>query len=138
MVKLLRVCNHFLIILILLSLTGGRKAPAYAQEEPRERQTTIVVSTTEYEWWLVRWAGNHVICQIFLDHEGLPGGEEIFDQCGSEIFEEWEGTEPCKEVDEKRRDLGECEGVYLLFIGTQSGEREVVVDLPPPLHSGER
>lgn len=133
MVKLLRVCNHFLIILILLSLTGGRKAPAYAQEEePRERQTTIVVSTTEYEWWLVRWAGNHVICQIFLDHEGLPGGEEIFDQCGSEIFEEWEGTEPCKEVDEKRRDLGECEGVYLLFIGTQSGEREVVVDLPPP------
>jgi hypothetical protein len=133
MVKLTRVFNILLIIGILLSLTAWGSKTTFAQEEePEKRQTTIIVSTTEHEWWLVRWAGNFVICQLFVDHEGTPTDEEILDACGDEIFEEWKDTEPCEQVEAKNGKLARCEGVYLFFVGTQSGEREVVVDLPPP------
>lgn len=133
MLKARRVLNIIVALSILLGLTAWRIDFAYAQEEePEKRQTTIIVSTTEHEWWLVRWAGNHVICQVFVNHEDAPTGEEIFSKCGEEIFEEWKETEACEQVGQKKGKLSECHGVYLLFIGTQSGEREMVVDLPPP------
>ncbi|HZD57518.1 MAG TPA: hypothetical protein VE136_12375 [Anaerolineales bacterium] len=133
MVKVPRLFSAPFVVLILLSLTAWGKSAAFAQEEePPKRQTTILVPTTGYEWWLVRWAGNHIICQLFVDHEGVPTGEDILAECGQDIFQEWEDTQPCKEVNEKGGNLNKCEGVYFLFIGSKPGEREIVIDLPPP------
>lgn len=133
MAKALRIFNASIVILILLSLTAWGKPAAFAQEEePPKRQTTILVPTAGYEWWLIRWAGNHIICQLFVDHEGVPTGEEVSAECGQDIFQEWQDTEPCKEVNKKGGNFNKCEGVYFLFIGSEPGEREIVIDLPPP------
>ena len=71
----------------MISAGGGY---AVAQEpDETSRQTTIVVEETLYEWWLLRWTDNILVCQIFIDREGPPNAEEVIDECGADVYEEW-------------------------------------------------
>lgn len=130
MVKAKRVYTHFVVYLLLISLTAGVGKPTAAQEEePPVRQTTITVSGTEFEWWLIRWTDNLTACQLLIDHEGLPSGSEIYDQCGERVYDLWVSTPPCEQAS-KGKSTTFCPGVYLYQAGTRAGEQEVVVDLP--------
>jgi hypothetical protein len=66
---------------------------------------------------------------LFIDHEGLPSGNEILDQCGEKVYDLWVSTPPCLEAS-KDESTTLCPGVYLYQAGFRDGEREVVVDLP--------
>ena len=123
--------------LFFLSVTfpGGRVSVAKAwaasegAAEPIIRQVSIVLPFIQYEWWLMYWADNRIICQMHVDHEGWPTGDEIFASCGSSVHSEWQRTPPCPELE--KGDASLCAGVYLLFIGSQPTEKTILVDLPP-------
>jgi hypothetical protein len=124
------------ILLILLSLAhrGGQIAEAQEDvEEPPERQTTLVVPFTEYEWWLIRWTDNLTVCQLFVEHEGPPTAEEVAQNCSAQVYQQWLDTEPCEKADQGREAVSTCLGLYFHQVGFRSGEQSVVVNLPPPV-----
>jgi len=119
-----------LLFVILLGALAGVTAAALAQAP--SRQTTIVVAYTEYEWWLISWTDNFVLCQILTDHEGLPTGEDVYKTCGPDLYAEWVITPPCQQLTEEPDDSTICTGLYLHLISSQPKTREVVVELPTP------
>lgn len=114
--------------LILLGLGLGVlfvwNAPTAAQAPAR--RTTVVVPYTEYEWWLFRWEDNFFACQILTDHEGYPTIKEVSKACGAELATAWWDTPACKP--EKP-----CQGYYVYFVASTPKQREMVVELPPPV-----
>ena len=132
MVQAKRVANTVYMIILLLSLTATGGGYAVAQEtDEATRQTTVVTEEILYEWWLLRWTDNILVCQIFVDHEGPPFAEEVIKDCGADIYQQWLKTPPCDEAA-----AGEpttyCPGLYAYFAGFQPGKVTTVVDLPPP------
>jgi hypothetical protein len=127
-------------------LPGGRVRAARAPEaqtwpekvwalddvtaEPILRQTSIIIPYVKYEWWLMYWADNRIICQMYTDHDGWPTGEEIYASCGPSVHSEWEQTPACPQL-EQGGDTTLCAGVYLLAIGSQPAEKTILVALPP-------
>ncbi len=105
-------------------------SPALAQDEqPPEgykRLTTLNVSYTAYQWWLVRWKGNDITCQFTVDHDGLPIADEIKTWCGPSLYNEWKATQPCS------LDSQNCPGLYLYLYSSSPAEKEVQVELPLP------
>jgi hypothetical protein len=130
----IRLITSTFILCLLMSHLPWLSQAAHAQEEEEteERQTEIVVAFTEYEWLLIRWTDNLTVCQLFIDHPGLPTAEEIFEQCGQEVYEQWRLTPPCETAEEGGLATTGCTGLYLHEVAFRSGERTVVVSLPPP------
>ena len=128
-----RARNIIVCILLLLSLVQWRGETAAAQEDeqPLQRQTTIVIDFTEYEWWLMRWTDNFFVCQLFVEHDGLPSAEEVLANCGQEVYDQWIATPPCKTAD-KGEPTFNCTGLYFYFVASKPSQRTLVIDLPPP------
>lgn len=124
------ILGGVLLILALLGAFSQRIQNAFGENTPLSRQTTITISYTDYEWWLLRWADSAVVCRIHIDHEGLPTADEVYEQCGFDIFQAWEDTPPCVPAQIGSFDTFGCKGLYLHFIGSKPSEKEMVVDLP--------
>lgn len=118
------------LYLLSMSLPGGRVIAANdTPSDPNQRQASITIPYVKYEWWLMLWADNRVICQMYTDHEGWPTSEDILDSCGPSVHTEWQGTPPCPQLEQG--DASQCPGVYLLFISSQPAEKTILVNLPP-------
>ncbi len=125
----MRIC---ILLVILLATPGGRFALA-ADPPPADtpqRKTTIVVSYTQTQWWIIRWSDNAVLCSVKTDHEGLPDGDEIYAQCGKTIYNLWASTTTCQAVAKDSSDTENCSGVYLFQIDSKAAEKTIEVDLP--------
>jgi hypothetical protein len=126
---------------ILLSLVMGgilfagtlfRQNQVAAQEgEPPARKAEIIVTFSQYRWWLTRWADNEPSCYIFIEHEGLPTNLEVLANCGEDLYEEWLATPACPPAAEGG-ETSSCKGLYLFLVDIQPGQRKVTVDLPVP------
>jgi hypothetical protein len=117
------------IICMALLLVFLRTPPtAFAGEEGGDRTTTTIVKVTEHSWWLVGWADNEIVCEVVIDHEGLPWRAEIFQDCGVDVFDEWQDSVPCTEAESG--DTSTCQGLYLHYVGSERVEREIVEELP--------
>lgn len=128
--RLFRVCLAYLFIMVsLMEPVKVNAAEGTAGEIVR--QATIAVSYTRYEWWLLRWADNNLMCQVFIDHEGLPTANDILTDCGGTIYTQWINTLPCEVTNEGVLQPIYCIGFYLFFIGSAPAEKEVKVNLPP-------
>ena len=110
--------------------TGGVHAAESTNEEII-RQATINVSYTRYEWWLLRWSDNQIICHVYIDHEGWPTTDEVLDDCGSAIYNQWIYTQPCNGLDQNQVPSSDCLGLYLFFYGSSTAQKEILVNLPP-------
>lgn len=126
------------ILASLMALPGRFSAPVEASvatptptaTEGPDRKTTLKVAFTSYEWWIIRWSDNQVLCTLWVEHEGLPKAEEIGGQCELKVYNTWAETKPCPQAD-NGGDVTTCPGVYLHLVGSQNAEREISVDLPP-------
>jgi hypothetical protein len=128
--RLFRFCMVFLFLGITITGTGIVRA-ADNPGENNVRQTTIEVSYTRYEWWLLRWSDNQLICHVYIDHDGLPTANEILTDCGGTIYNQWISTQPCSGLDQGEIAPSGCMGLYLYFIGSAPAERKITIDLPP-------
>ena len=107
----------------------GTKQSALANNDPR-RQMTIIVDVTETEWWLVRWEDNSLACDLYIDHNLQPAPNEIYQQCGSDILDEWYESDTCVKSELSEDEV--CKGFYLYEAGSVQKQKEIVVELPVP------
>jgi hypothetical protein len=126
-----RILVACLALLILFAAMAIQDIQANAQSA--SRQQTIVVAYTEYEWWLIRWTDNQILCRLKVDHEGLPTTDEVFAACGTDISQLWQSTPPCKVIKDGKKTTTVCAGLYLHLVASTPREREVVIDLPTPI-----
>lgn len=93
-----------------------------------DRYTTMTVDITLYEWWLTAWSNNEVRCSFYVDHEGLPNGNDVASACGKDLYNEWKyNSWPCAE-----KDITACRGLYFIPISSKPSTRQITVKLPPP------
>lgn len=117
---------------LLAQFVGPQRLIAIAADTtppPPERTTTLKVSFTLYEWWLLNWRDNQVVCQVYVEHEGLPSAGEVQYFCGETILTRWLQTPPCQ-IDSG--DRTQCSGFYLHRAYITPGERDIEVKLAPP------
>ncbi len=116
-----------------LSLAASRVALAQdvSPTPPPERSTTIKVSFTLYEWWLIRWSDNQVVCQVWVEHDGLPLPAEVQYYCGDAVLNQWLATQPCT-LGGAISSYSQCPGFYMHLAHVTPGERSITVKLAPP------
>ncbi|PKN95342.1 MAG: hypothetical protein CVU44_01285 [Chloroflexi bacterium HGW-Chloroflexi-6] len=91
-----------------------------------DRFTTIQVKVTIYEWWLTAWEDNEVHCQAFIEHDGMPTHNEVYDICGSTLYDEWiKKSQSCN-----FEEYWLCKGFYWQVVGDKTIQRDLVVPLP--------
>ena len=127
-----------LILLIASLVIGGLfvvkhqvKANPLHRERP-DRKAIINVSFTTYKWWLLTWQNSQIICTVHVEHEGWPTPEEVKHYCADQITRDWLATNPCVFSDDVTK-AEDCPGFYLHFVSTTPGEREIEVELLPPV-----
>jgi len=103
---------------------------AQAENVPvqNERKNTQTVLFTWYDWWMVHWENNEAVCRILVEHPGIPSGAEILNACGNTYYNQWKVTQPCNNL----ADTTACQGMYLHFLRSFPGKRNVEVTLPEP------
>jgi len=106
------------------------KAYGFNANSP-ERKAEITISYTTYEWWLLTWSRSQVVCQIYVEHEGLPDPSEIGYYCGDQVKRDWLNTSPCEFSDEITK-AEHCSGFYLHLVNVTPAERKIEVNLMPP------
>ncbi len=133
MERLRRLFRFILVCLFLFTgISGTSKVQAAGETGSQKvRQTTIVVNYTQYEWWLLQWSDNQLLCHVYIDHEGWPTAEDVLTDCGGTVYNRWLSTQPCTGIGEGGLLPSECTGLYLYYIGSTPAEKEVTVDLPP-------
>lgn len=123
-------------ILLVLAFTGvstlgtPRVFAAGNQPPGPDRYTILTVDYTSYKWWLVQWSDSSVACELFIDHDGLPTGSEIYNACGQAVYTQWMETQPCDQSDQNP---SACQGEYLQLVSSSPAKRQVGVTLPPPV-----
>jgi hypothetical protein len=122
-----------LVLLVLLAqFIGPLRHQAQAADAPPlppARKTSLKVAFKMYEWWLLRWHDSQVVCQIYIEHEGLPSGNEVKYFCGDTILTQWLQTPACQ-ID--NGDRTQCSGLYIHRAHVTPGEREIDVKLASP------
>jgi hypothetical protein len=131
MERALRVIAGIVLLGLLIGLLAIVGVKVVAQDPTRE--TTIVVPYTEYEWWLISWEGNQVLCQVLIDHEGQPTIAEVAASCGDDLANDWWSSPPCKVEQQKNKTVTQCKGLYVYLVSWQDKQREVIVELPLPI-----
>ena len=133
-----RLANLLFIISALLGSAFTRDTssplsagfvPASASNPPPgpDRYNVITVEYTAYEWWMVRWRENRVVCSVIADHGGIPTPGEVYRDCGETIYEEWISQEPCTTNLERNS----CEGYYVYLIDSRPAEKDIAMQLAP-------
>ena len=114
-----RYVRILVFLIFLISLFVGDQV--LADEDPL-RTKTIEVTYTEYEWWIVRWEDDSLICDLYIDHTESPTANEIYIQCGSEAYDLWSESVPCSEADTNKKEI--CTGFYLFPAGSEERRRK--------------
>lgn len=132
-----RWANRFLLTLIvILNLTTGSGAlpassvdlaPASDANPPPgpDRFSVIAVEYTSYEWQLLTWKDRKVACTLVVDHDGMPLPGEVYNTCGTIIYQNWITQPVCN-----LSNVSKCQGYYALLIGTEAKEKEIAMQLP--------
>ncbi len=118
--------------LVCLAVVRTDQVDAYGlNNEGPERKAVLTISYTTYEWWLLTWSDSEPICQVYVEHEGVPQPDEIDFYCGQRVTEDWLDTPPCQFSDQITR-AEQCPGLYFHLVNVTPGQREIEVDLLPP------
>ncbi len=100
--------------------------------DPPIRKAELIVTFTQYQWWLTRWANNEISCAIFIEHEGVPSNLEVLAACGEELYDAWLATPSCPPAASGEGNTNTCGGLYIFLADIQPGQRKVIIELPIP------
>ncbi len=132
--KLLPVFAVLLSILLAWQLnassTGAVKAQTGSDKKP-DRETSIYVDITVHDWWLAKWADNSVVCSLGVEHDGFPTANDVFKNCGEEVYKIWQTSTTCANA-ETGVNTQDCPGLYLIQQGSRPDQKKIEVQLPAP------
>lgn len=123
--------KRILIVVCIAGLLVGSFAlrGENAAAQAPSRVTKVKVPYTEYEWWLIRFSDNQILCRVLIDHEGMPTVEEVAADCGADLAAQWWLSKPCN----PNKPINKCDGLYVYLYASTQKERETEVILPPPV-----
>ncbi len=101
-------------------------APSFDPPGP-DRFSSTTVDYTKYYWLMYPWKGKGPVCEIQIDHEGMPTPGDIYIDCGYDIWEDWIAQKPCTEYDVRL-----CKGYYVFLADTEPAQKVISTKLPPP------
>ena len=97
-----------------------------------DRYTYTLQEKIIYEWWMMTWAENELVCKITAEYEGLPLYTEVYIECGEGLADAWLKQENCpSEIYNKNPT--ECPGYYMYLASSETVAVEVPIPLPPPM-----
>jgi hypothetical protein len=122
-----------LTVSILIVLTGSAFASSpnfnlsAALDTPPgpDRYASILVDYTINTWWMALFEDGSLACEIITDHDGLPTLNDVYTDCGEDIFDDWFNQDLCTEGK-----YTDCEGYYFYLVSSVPTQREVAVELP--------
>jgi len=118
-----------LFIILVTSAFGSLPNPNLPSASPAppgpDRFSSIIQDYTNYVWWMAKFENGGFVCELEIDHEGLPTWNEVYTDCGKDIYNTWVKQKPCLSADTKT-----CEGYYLFLTDSFPAQREVTVKLP--------
>jgi len=102
-----------ILILCAVQVVMPAQSPVIAEAVPTSipastRKTTLKVAFTMYEWWLLNWSNSQVVCQIYVEHEGIPQPAEVYYFCGQYLLDQWRATPSCN-----LNNTSQCSGLYI-------------------------
>ncbi len=118
-----------ILVVLILIISLSKTEPVLADDDPR-RTKTIDVIFTEHEWWIVNWEDNNLVCSLYLGHEDTPTANEIYVQCGSDVYDLWADTAPCSQAETDQNE--NCSGYYLFLAESELKQKEITIELPTP------
>jgi hypothetical protein len=74
---------------------------------------------------MARWGTNQLICELKVDHEGLPTLADVYSDCLEDDYDDWVNQKPCAE-----HDVNLCKGNYLVLVDSKPAQKEVATKLP--------
>ena len=117
----------FVCVMIVFGASPPASAAPNALPPGPDRFSSVTVDYTKYFWLMYPWHGPGPVCEIEIDHEGMPTPGDIYIDCGIDIYEEWIAQAPCREFDVRL-----CEGFYVFLADTEPAQKVVSTKLPPP------
>ena len=131
--KLKKVGGIFILLgmLVIIAQIGPVYAASNTPTGP-DRYTYTSVEYTVYQWWMMTWANNELVCEISVEHEGLPFYSEVYVNCGEGLADAWLEQENCP-VEIYRDQPSQCPGFYLFVVSTETMTREIAIALPAPV-----
>jgi len=130
-----KLLSAVLILVLGLVILGAQSAPLRASAAATvppgpDRYKVVTVDYVQYIWWLTNWDDNSVACEIVVEHEGVPDANEVFNDCGKTIFDEWvKASQPCSD---EQLQADKCKGYYFQLVSAQPAKKQIGVALPPP------
>jgi hypothetical protein len=118
-----------LIVLVgsAFSISPMPNTPARGDAPPGpDRYATLITDYTIYYWWMARFMDGSLVCEIVTDHDGEPTLDDVYIDCGEDIYDDWLAQDPCLSY---KTEL--CEGFYLYLVESEPAQREIAVSLPP-------
>jgi hypothetical protein len=119
-----------LIIVVLVLISALSANATFAEDKPTRTKTMIYTSVFQ-TWQLRWWSTDELACKILVPHTDTPGEEELYQACGSDIYNAWRNTPPC-DAARTNGDTNTCDGLYLWYEGEQAYEVEELINLPRP------
>jgi len=125
----------FVIFLFSVLFAALNPGSAFAASDPPpepDRYTSLVVDYTLYQWWMLRWEDSEVVCELEIEHEGLPTLDEVYVDCGEDLYTAWVEQDACPPIT-LNKNPKQCPGYYLHLASSLPKQREVAIALPPPV-----
>ena len=129
--------NRLLLVLIAVSnltvsygavpASSINPAPVSESNPPPgpDRFSVIAVEYQSYNWELRQWKNRKVVCNLTIDHDGMPSPDEVYRDCGTIIYRNWMAQPMCNV-----NNVTNCEGYYAKLIDTDTKEKEIGMQLP--------
>lgn len=99
------------------------------EPQPSNRSDKTKILLTQYEWWMIYWSDNSVVCDFFIDHEGNPTDDEIRYRCSEYLLQTWKQTPDCVNPEGIS---ASCSGVYLKPVNSIPIQKEIEVQPAQP------
>ena len=90
-----------------------------------DRFSIIAVDYMSYDWELRSWKDKSTICELSVEHDGMPLPDEVFQQCGTIIYRNWVAQPLCNV-----NNVTKCDGYYAVLLDTIPKEKEIAMQLP--------
>lgn len=121
----------FLLLGGIFAFPASSAPVARAEDIPPKpsRKAVLTVKYTLYHWWLARYSDNAIVCNLKIEHSGVPTYNEIEGECGKPLAQTWLLSAPCNFAEIETRS---CPGLYFVQRETEDKQRSVTVELPLP------
>ena len=121
-------CRLLLVILLTAGLLAEWSLPIQA-DGSGPRQAPKQYLAIAKHWQLAEWKNGKSVCDVYVNHDGLPTYEEIVTACGGDVYSQWIATPACAPA-ASSGNVSLCTGLFARLSGSEQHLFTDYVDIP--------